>query len=85
MERAVANLLIRNIDPAVKEALRARAAQNGRSMESEARRIVSNAVAADQPDAPNLAEAIRRRLAPFGGVELEPHPPVPVRDPPAMA
>jgi len=24
----------------------------------------------------NLAEAIRRRLAPFGGVELEPHPPV---------
>lgn len=79
------NLLIRNIDPAVKEALRARAAHNGRSMESEARRIVSEAVAASQPDAPNLAEAIRHRLAPFGGVELEPHPPVPVRDPPAMA
>ena len=78
------NLLIRNIDPAVKEALRARAANNGRSMESEARRIVSDAVAADQPNAPNLAEAIRRRFAPFGGVELEPHPPVPVRDPPAM-
>ena len=78
------NLLIRNIDPAVKEALRARAANNGRSMESEARRIVSDAVAADQPNVPNLAEAIRRRLAPFGGVELEPHPPVPVRDPPAM-
>jgi len=81
----VTNLLIRNIDPAVKEALRARAAHNGRSMESEARRIVSDAMAADQPNAPNLAEAIRRRFAPFDGVELEPHPPVPVRDPPAMA
>ena len=78
------NLLIRNIDPAVKEALRARAAQNGRSMESEARRIVTEAVAADQPNGPNLAEAIRRRLAPFGGVELEPHPPVSVRVPPEL-
>ena len=79
------NLLIRNIDPAVKAALRARAVQNGRSMESEARRIVSDAVAADQTGGPNLAEAIRRRLAPFGGVELAPHPPVPVRDPPDIA
>jgi len=80
----MSNLLIRNVDPTVKEALRARAAHNGRSMESELRRIVSDAVA-DQPNAPNLAEAIRRRLAPFGGVELEPHPPVPVRDPPELA
>ena len=32
---------------------------------------------------PNLAEAIRRRFLPLGGAdELEPHPPVPVRDPP---
>ena len=81
----MSNLLIRNIDPAVKAALRARAAQNGRSMESEARRIVTDAVAADHRNGPNLAEAIRRRLAPLGGVELEPHPPVPVRDPPAIA
>ena len=79
------SLLIRNIDPAVKEALRARAVQNGRSMESEARRIVSEAVTADQPGGPNLADAIRRRFAPFGGVELAPHPPVPVRDPPEIA
>ena len=49
------------------------------------RRIVSDALTADQPNGPNLAEAIRRRLAPFGGVELEPHPPVPVRDPPELA
>ena len=81
----MSNLLIRNIDPAVKAALRARAAQNGRSMESEARLIVTDAVAADHRNGLNLAEAIRRRLAPFGGVELEPHPSVPVRDPPAIA
>ena len=78
------NLLIRDIDPGVRKALRARAVQNGRSMESEARRIVSEAAATDQSSGPNLAEAIRRRLAPFGGVELEPHPPVPVRDPPEV-
>ena len=78
------NLLIRNIDPAVKEALRARAIQNGRSMESEARRIVSEAVALDHPSGSSLVNAIRRRMAPFGGVELEPHPPVPVRDPPEI-
>ena len=78
------NLLIRNIDPAVKEALRARAIQNGRSMESEARRIVSEAVAPDQPSGSSLVDAIRRRMAPFGGVELEPHPPVPVRAPPEI-
>jgi hypothetical protein len=29
----------------------------------------------------NLAEAIRRRFGPVGGVELEPHPPIPA--PPA--
>jgi len=29
----------------------------------------------------SLAESIRRRFAAFGGVELEPHPPVPIGDP----
>jgi hypothetical protein len=29
----------------------------------------------------NLAEAIRRRFLPLGGVELEPHPPVLVGEP----
>jgi len=41
-------------------------------MEAEARTILSEAVAGDrnQPE-PNLAEAIRRRFAPLGGVDLE--------------
>ncbi len=33
---------------------------------------------------PNLAEAIRRRFAPLGGVDLEPHPPVPTGPPPSF-
>ena len=68
----MATLTIRNVDAAVKERLRLRAARHGRSMEAEARTILSEAVAGDrdQPE-PNLAEAIRRRFAPLGGVDLE--------------
>jgi plasmid stability protein len=80
----MATLTIRNIDAAVKERLRVRAARHGRSMEAELRSIVIDAVNSDETSQPNLAEAIRRRLAPFGGVELEPHPPVPVSDPPTF-
>ena len=68
----MATLTIRNVDAGVKERLRVRAARHARSMEAEARSILSEAVAADrdQPE-PNLAEAIRRRFAPLGGVDLE--------------
>jgi antitoxin FitA len=71
-ETAMASLTIRNVDAAVKERLRVRAARHGRSMEAEARTIISEAIAAEneQPE-PNLAEAIRRRFAPLGGVDLE--------------
>lgn len=59
-------------DAEIKEPLRVRAAQHGRSMEAEERSILSEAVAGgrDQPE-PNLAEAIRRRFAPLGGVDLD--------------
>jgi hypothetical protein len=53
-------------------------------MEAEARSILSEAVAHDRnhPE-PNLAEAIRRRFAPLGGADdIEPHPPVPIGEPP---
>jgi antitoxin FitA len=71
----MATLTIRNVDAAVKERLRVRAARHGRSMEAEARTILSDAVAAE-PDAsePNLAEAIRRRFAPIGGKLATDHP-----------
>jgi antitoxin FitA len=66
------HLTIRNVDAVVKERLRVRAAQHSRSMEAEARSILSEAVVAerDEPE-PNLAEAIRRHFAPSGGVDLK--------------
>jgi antitoxin FitA len=83
-EILMTTLTIRNVDPALKERLRIRAAHNGRSMEAELRHILSMTLGEEKKREVNLAEAIRRRLLPFGGVELEPHPPVPVRDPPVF-
>lgn len=81
----MANLTIRNVDAAVKERLRLRAARHGRSMEAEARRILSEAVAVDRDEPePNLAEAIRRRFAPLGGVDLELPPREFVDEPPSF-
>lgn len=78
----VTTLTIRNVDPALKERLRVRAARNGRSMEAELRRILSDLLVDDRGNELNLAEAIRRRMAPLGGVDLEPFPPTPIPDPP---
>lgn len=64
-------LTIRDVDPAVKERLRVRAAQSGRSMEEEVRVILRAATADGGNSTPNLADAIRARFAPLGGVELE--------------
>jgi plasmid stability protein len=77
-------LTIRNVDASLKERLRIRAAQNGRSMEAELRHILSQVLGADRRKRePNLAEAIHRRFMPFGGIdELEAHPPVPAEPPP---
>jgi plasmid stability protein len=75
-------LTIRNVDAAMKERLRVRAARNGRSMEAELRQILSDTLAPESSRELNLAEAIRRRFAPLGGVDLDPHPRVPVGEPP---
>jgi len=79
----MATLTIRNIDPAIKERLRVRAAEHGRSMEAELRIILTETVGAPPSQQVNLAEAIRRRFAPFGGVdELELHPRTPAPEAP---
>jgi plasmid stability protein len=77
-------LTIRNVDPELREQLRVRAARHGRSMEAELREILKEALGAEKRRSePNLAEAIRRRFLPLGGAdEIEPHPPVPVGEPP---
>ncbi len=69
----MASITIRKLPETTKRRLRMRAAQNGRSMEQEARdRTDSEAVLA-QPDSEpvNVGEAIRRRFAPLGGVDLK--------------
>jgi plasmid stability protein len=86
----MATLTIRNVDAGVKERLRVRAARHGRSMEAEARAILSEAVAGNREQLepnlaePNLAEAIRGRFAPLGGVDLELPPPELVDAPPSF-
>lgn len=67
-----ASLNIRQLDPALKERLRVRAAHNGRSMEAEARAILKEVLTGSGPETGEaLAVAIRRRFAPLGGVELD--------------
>jgi plasmid stability protein len=82
-EAAMAMLTIRNLDPAIKERLRVRAAQHGRSMEAEARAIFQTVLnAPKRPPERNLYERIRARFAPLGGVDLDLPPRQPTRDPP---
>jgi plasmid stability protein len=77
----MATLTIRKLDAALKERLRVRAARHGHSMEAELRTILVDVLSHDEDRTPNLAEAIRRRFAPFGGVELPDHPPVTIAPP----
>ena len=79
----MATLTIRNVDSELHKRLRVRAAEKGRSVEAEVRQILGEAVGAEMRTAaePNLAEAIRRRFAPLGGIELE-LPPREVSDAP---
>jgi antitoxin FitA len=63
-------LTIRCLDSSVKNRLRIRAAHQGRSMEAEAREILSQALLAENPPQANMAEAIRKRFAPLRGVNL---------------
>lgn len=80
---APASITIRNLDPALKERLRVRAAQHGQSMEAEARRILQTALAPQEaPPVRHLYDRVRARFGPLGGVDLELPPRDPARDPP---
>lgn len=79
----MATLTIRKLDERTKQRLRIRAAHHGCSMEEEAREILHASLDDGAPQPPeNLAEAIRKRFAPFGGVELELPERGPMREPP---
>ena len=82
------DITITDIDDELGQRLKQRAAQHGRLMQAEARDILRDALGVEQP-APgtavvpdNLYEAIRAIVEPLGGIELEPFPRQPVREPP---
>ena len=78
----MASITIRNLDEKTKSRLRVRAAHRKRSMEDEARNILRAALAEEESPSRNLAEAIRRRFRPLGGVDLRPPVREPMREPP---
>ena len=80
-----ASITIRNLPPGLKERLRVRAAEHGRSMEAEARTILENALQASRASGRNLTDRIRARFAPLGGVELDLPRREPAREPPGFA
>lgn len=78
------SITIRNLNADVKARLRVFAARQGRSMEDAAREILRAALAHRRPTPPNLVEAVRRRFAPVGGVDLPIAPREPLREPPRL-
>jgi plasmid stability protein len=80
----MASITIRRLDESTKARLRVRAAQHGRSMETEARDILTVALATQSRDPQNLPDAIRARFAHLGCLELPEIPREPGRDPPTF-
>jgi len=67
----VAAVSVRDLDDVVRDRLRVRAAQHGRSMEAEIRVILTEAVA--PPAGPRgLAQTLLDRFGDIGGVNLDP-------------
>jgi plasmid stability protein len=81
----MAAITIRKLDEKIKARLKIRAAQHGRSMEEEVREILRSALISQPNLKDNLADIVRRRFAPLGGVELELPPRDPIREPPDFA
>ena len=78
----MASITIRKLDEKTKARLRVRAAQNGRSMEEEARTLLRAALRDEVTPRSNLADAIRARFRRLGGVELGLPARGPIREPP---
>jgi plasmid stability protein len=66
----MSQILIRNLDPAVIEALRRRAATCGTSMEEQARRALTQAVGMDRESAARRLIEIRRLIGRLEGSSI---------------
>ncbi len=80
----MASITVRNLDDALKKQLRIRAAEHDRSMEDEVREILRTALSIQDQPPRNLAEAIRKRFDPLGGVDLPLVAREPLREPPTF-
>ena len=80
----MASITIRKLDDRLKQKLRVRAAENGRSMEEEEVRVILRVELNREPAAPtkNLGTAIHELFKPFGGVQLDIPPREQIREPP---
>jgi plasmid stability protein len=67
----MATMTIRNIDEQLKARLRVQAAEHGRSMEDEARDILKSALSTKPVRGTSLIDAVRARIEPLGGLDLE--------------
>ena len=67
----MASITVRSLDEELKRRLRIRAAENGRSMEQEAREILRAALDHEVAPAKNLGTAIHKLFKPFGHTELD--------------
>ncbi len=73
----MAAITVRQLPDEVRQRLRVRAAENGRSMEAEVREILVNAVAEEEPTVDlTWVEALIALGEEYGGIHLE----IPVRD-----
>ena len=82
----MSDITIPDVDDELRQRLAQRAAVHGRSMEAEARSILEGALGIEHPTvAPdNLYDAIRAIVEPLGGIELQPFPRQPIREPPSF-
>jgi plasmid stability protein len=67
----MAQIIVRNLDSAVKAGLRRRAGRHGRSMEEEVRDILRDAVKNESEPAPPLGGRLAARFAGIGNFEAE--------------
>jgi len=81
---AFATIVIRQPDAQLMAGLRRRAARNGHSIEDEARDILRSVLSQEAGGTVNLADAIRQRFAPLGGVDLPDMPREAIREPPGF-
>lgn len=67
----MSTMILRNLDKRLKQRLNVRAAAHGRSIEDEAHDILRAALAQEGEDGRSLVQAIRARIEPLGGIDLQ--------------